>query len=90
MRVAVAAEMARVLIPNGLIVWCDIVVRNPRNRNVEAISRGEVEALFPAFDVTARRITLAPPVAHRIVRSRGSSPSSRAGFGSSTSSSSLV
>jgi hypothetical protein len=66
MRAAVAAEMARVLAPGGVILWNDFFVDNPRNRAVRGIRRREVAALFPGMDVELRRVTLAAPIARAV------------------------
>jgi SAM-dependent methyltransferase len=66
MRTAVAAEMARVLAPGGVIVWNDFFVDSPGNRAVRGIRRHEVAALFPGFHVDLRRVTLAAPLARAI------------------------
>lgn len=66
LRVALAAEMARVVRPSGAILWYDFFRGNPRNPDVRAIGDTEVRRLFPGFDVTLRRVTLAPPLARRL------------------------
>jgi SAM-dependent methyltransferase len=66
MKVAVAAEMARVLAPGGAIAWYDFFVDNPRNRAVRGIGRRELASLFPGFELRLRRVTLAPPLARLI------------------------
>jgi SAM-dependent methyltransferase len=66
MKAAVAAEMARVLAPAGVVVWHDFFVDNPRNRAVRGIGRRELQSLFPGFDLRLRRVTLAPPLARLI------------------------
>jgi len=67
MRRAVASEMLRVLAPGGAILWYDFFVNNPSNPNVRGVRRREIEALFPGCRVALRRVTLAPPLARRIV-----------------------
>jgi SAM-dependent methyltransferase len=67
MRRAVAREMARILASDGLIVWYDFFVDNPRNPNVRGMRKNEVRDLFPEFDMRVRRITLLPPLARGIV-----------------------
>jgi ubiquinone/menaquinone biosynthesis C-methylase UbiE len=57
----VAAEMARVAVPGGLIVLYDFWV-NPFNRDVRPLRRGEVGHLFPARPIGFRSLTLAPPL----------------------------
>ncbi|HUF37122.1 MAG TPA: class I SAM-dependent methyltransferase [Anaerolineales bacterium] len=73
---AVAAEMLRVLKPagarrrGGVIVWYDFWL-NPTNPQARGIRPAEIRRLFPGCTYTFRRITLAPPIARRLVpRSR--------------------
>jgi SAM-dependent methyltransferase len=66
MRTAVAAEMARVLAPGGVILWNDFFFDNPRNRAVRGVRRREVDALFPGMRVELRRVTLAAPIARAV------------------------
>lgn len=67
MRREVASEMLRVLAPGGAILWYDFFVDNPSNPHVRGVRRREIEALFPGWQVSLRRATLAPPLARRIV-----------------------
>jgi SAM-dependent methyltransferase len=67
MRRALASEMIRVIAPQGGILWYDFLFNNPCNPNVRGIGRGEIESLFPGCRVDLRRITLAPPIARRVV-----------------------
>jgi ubiquinone/menaquinone biosynthesis C-methylase UbiE len=62
----VAAEMLRVVKRDGLILWYDFHVNNPRNPHVRGIRRREIEQLFRGCRVQLRRITLAPPVLRRV------------------------
>ncbi|MCB1056471.1 MAG: class I SAM-dependent methyltransferase [Acidobacteria bacterium] len=66
-RQRVAAEMLRVLRPGGLLVWYDFAFDNPRNPNVRGVGAGELRRLFPGCSWTLRRVTLAPPLARRLV-----------------------
>jgi ubiquinone/menaquinone biosynthesis C-methylase UbiE len=66
-RGAIATEMLRVLKPGGVIVWYDFLFDNPHNANVRGVKAGEIHRLFPGCRMELRRITLAPPVARRIV-----------------------
>lgn len=66
-RLQVAREMLRVLKPHGLILWYDFHMNNPRNPDVCGIKRREIERLFPSCRKDLRRITLAPPLARRLV-----------------------
>ena len=67
MKKALAAEMLRVLKPGGMILWYDFCFNNPNNRNVRGITKREIAALFPNCCIKLQRITLAPPLARRIV-----------------------
>ncbi|HTS38100.1 MAG TPA: class I SAM-dependent methyltransferase [Candidatus Solibacter sp.] len=58
----IAAELNRVLIPGGRILWYDFTFDNPKNPNVHGITKSEIKELFPEFEMRAKRITLAPPV----------------------------
>lgn len=59
---AIAAEMLRVVKANGLIVWYDYHLNNPRNPDVRGVKKVEIHQVFPGCRITLRRITLAPPV----------------------------
>jgi SAM-dependent methyltransferase len=67
MKQAVAREMLRVLKPQGAILWYDFHMNNPNNPHVRGVKRPEIESLFPGCRVTLRRVTLAPPLARRLV-----------------------
>lgn len=66
LRRAVAAEMARVVRPDGLIVSYDLRWNSPGNPGVRAVGRAELARLFPTCTVAAQPITLAPPLARRL------------------------
>jgi ubiquinone/menaquinone biosynthesis C-methylase UbiE len=63
----IASEMIRVLKPGGVILWFDFRINNPRNKSVRGISASEIHSLFPDCSVRLRPVTLAPPLARRIV-----------------------
>lgn len=70
-RRGVARAMLRAMRPNGLILWYDYHVSNPRNPDVRGVSRREIKELFPDCGMELRRVTLAAPVARAILpRSR--------------------
>lgn len=62
-----AREMLRVLHPGGLILWYDFWL-NPINPQTRGIRLAEIKQLFPDCVYTSRRVTLAPPIARRLVR----------------------
>ncbi len=61
-----ASEMLRVLKPGGLILWYDFWL-NPTNSRTRGIRLREIKALFPGCSYYVRRVTLAPPIARRVV-----------------------
>lgn len=63
----VASEMLRVLRPGGLIIWYDLRVNNPANGKVRPVGAREIRVLFPGCAVRLQSLTLAPPLARRIV-----------------------
>jgi len=54
--------------PGGGVLWYDFVYDNPSNRDVRGIPLQRVRQLFPHGRITARRVTLAPPLARRVCR----------------------
>lgn len=61
-----AAAMWSWLKPGGAVIWYDFTVDNPRNPDVRGVPLARVRELFPDCPdrhFTARRITLAPPLA---------------------------
>lgn len=67
-RQAVAAEMLRVLRPGGALLWYDLRLDNPRNKQVKGIRRRTLRSLFPGCTIAVRRTTLAPPLARLLAR----------------------
>lgn len=63
----VAAEMRRVLRPDGVIVWYDFRYDNPANPHVRGVRKERIARLFPGMSCRLRRVTLAPPLARRLV-----------------------
>jgi ubiquinone/menaquinone biosynthesis C-methylase UbiE len=60
MRIRIAHEIDRVLVPGGKLLWYDFAFSNPSNPDVRGIQLAEVRRLFPGYSMTSRRITLAP------------------------------
>lgn len=63
-----ADAMWRWLKPDGAVLWYDFSVDNPANRDVRGVPLARVRELFPQGRIDARRVTLAPPIARRVVR----------------------
>jgi ubiquinone/menaquinone biosynthesis C-methylase UbiE len=62
----IAQEMLRVTRPRGMILWYDFWL-NPSNSQTRGIRPAEIRCLFPNCHFQFERITLAPPLARRIV-----------------------
>ena len=54
--------------PGGAVLWYDFTYDNPRNPDVRGVPLQRVRALFPQARIDTRRVTLAPPIARRVVR----------------------
>lgn len=63
-----ADAMWRWVKPGGGVLCYDFAVDNPRNPDVRGVPLARVRALFPAASITARRLTLAPPLARALGR----------------------
>lgn len=68
MKRTMAAEMMRVLRPDGIIVWFDFRYDNPKNPDVRGIGKKEVRVLFPGCSCSFRGAVLLPPVARALAR----------------------
>lgn len=66
LRHAVCADMLRVTSPGGLILSYDFWL-NPTNRQTLGLRPAEIRQLFPDCAIHFHKITLAPPIARRIV-----------------------
>ncbi len=64
---AVAQEIVRTLKPGGALVLYDLRVDNPRNPHVRGLSKAHVRRLFAPLVGEIRSITLAPPLARRLL-----------------------
>jgi SAM-dependent methyltransferase len=61
-----AGEMLRMMKEDGCILWYDFWW-NPTNPHTAGIKPKEIRGLFPGCAFTFRKITLAPPIARRVV-----------------------
>lgn len=66
MKAKIASEMLRVVSEKGLILWYDFWL-NPTNPLTRGIRPAEIKQLFPDCNYEFHRITLAPPIARRLV-----------------------
>lgn len=67
MRQTTASEMLRALKSDGLILWYDFFLNNPRNRDFRGVGRKEIHKLFPGCRIRLRRLTVAPPIGRLVV-----------------------
>lgn len=61
-----ASEVTRVLKPGGGVLWFDVRVNNPWNRDVHGIRRADVVNFYPGFQGQFFSLTLLPPLARRL------------------------
>jgi SAM-dependent methyltransferase len=63
-----ATAMWRWVKPGGAVLWYDFTFDNPRNPDVRGVPLARIRELFPEGRITAKRVTLAPPLARAVVR----------------------
>ena len=63
-----AQSMWRWVKPGGGVLWYDFTYSNPNNNDVRGVSISRVKELFPDGKITAKRVTLAPPISRRVTR----------------------
>lgn len=66
LRQKICADILRVLKPGGMILSYDFWL-NPTNKHTRGLRLGEIRSSFPGCRVDYRKITLAPPLARRLV-----------------------
>jgi SAM-dependent methyltransferase len=66
LRRAVCADMLRVTRPNGLILSYDFWL-NPTNPQTRGLRPKEIRELFPGCSFEFHKITLAPPIARKLI-----------------------
>jgi hypothetical protein len=71
-RASLAKRMWELVAPGGAVLWYDLRVNNPRNRDVRGVSTRELMELFPEAVVRRRLVTLAPPLARIVCSLTGS------------------
>lgn len=54
--------------PGGQVLWYDFTYDNPRNPDVRGVPLARIRTLFPEGQLSARRLTLAPPIARLLSR----------------------
>jgi succinoglycan biosynthesis protein ExoA len=66
MAVNIAAEIKRVLAPQGAVLWYDFRINNPFNKHVRGVSRKTLRRLFPHFQIAVESVSLLPPLVRRL------------------------
>jgi len=66
MKKNISEEMIRVLRQDGIILWYDFYVNNPRNPDVKRIGKKDIYDIFPNCEIYLKRIILAPPITRLI------------------------
>lgn len=54
--------------PGGGVLWYDFTYNNPANPDVRGVPLSRIRSLFPQAQVSAQRVTLAPPISRRVCR----------------------
>jgi ubiquinone/menaquinone biosynthesis C-methylase UbiE len=65
----IASEMLRVCKEDGIIIWYDFHIDNPKNPDVKGVKKNEIHSLFPNCEIFLKRITLAPPSHENLLHS---------------------
>ncbi len=64
---ALANKMWSLVKPGGGIIWYDFVFNNPANPDVRGVPTRRLKMLFPRAELRIQKVTLAPPIARRVV-----------------------
>jgi SAM-dependent methyltransferase len=68
-RMQVAAEVARVLRPGGIVLWYDFRYQPPRGgAEMIAMTRERIARAFPGFELRVRSASAVPPITRRLAR----------------------
>jgi ubiquinone/menaquinone biosynthesis C-methylase UbiE len=67
-RVAICAEVDRVLAPGGGVLWYDFRVPSPGNSATRPVTRSSLRSYFPNFSGPIASLTVLPPLARRLGR----------------------
>ena len=64
---SLALKMWSLVKPGGGVLWYDFTFSNPNNPDVRGVPLARIKALFPKAKVRLQKVTLAPPIARRVV-----------------------
>lgn len=67
LQASLASKMWSLVKPGGGVLWYDFTFDNPKNPDVRGVPVSRISALFPMAKVKVQKVTLAPPIARRVV-----------------------
>lgn len=67
LQASLAQKMWSLTRSGGGVLWYDFTFDNPRNPDVRGVKLSRIRELFPEGDVSVQKVTLAPPIARRVV-----------------------
>lgn len=67
LQASLASKMWRLVRSGGGIIWYDFTFNNPSNPDVRGVTLRRIRELFPQGEMFVKRVTLAPPIARRVV-----------------------
>lgn len=68
LQTALAHKMWNLVRPGGGILWYDFIYNNPNNSDVRGVPLDRIRNLFPQGKLVVQKVTLAPPIARKVVR----------------------
>lgn len=67
LQVALAGKMWHLARSGGGVLWYDFTFNNPNNPDVRGVTVRRIRELFPEGEIFVKKVTLAPPIARRVV-----------------------
>lgn len=67
-KASVASEMIRVLRKSGIIVWYDMKISNPFDKNIKSIGKKEIIKMFPDCECVFYSVTLNPIISRILAK----------------------
>ncbi len=67
LQASLASKMWRLARSGGGVLWYDFTFNNPSNSDVRGVTVRRIRELFPEGDFWVQKVTLAPPIARRVV-----------------------
>lgn len=67
LQASLAQRMWDLVKPGGGVLWYDFIYNNPNNPDVRGVPVSRIKALFPMAKFKVQKVTLAPPIARRVV-----------------------